>query len=206
MRAREPDEQGYVERDGVRVAYESFGDAATTVLFPPVDTIVDSRVWKGQVPYLSRHFRVVTVDPRGNGRSDRPTDPAAYDDTELIADALAVMDHLGIERAVLVGVCYSAWLALVDRRAAPGPGAAAWWRSRPGCWTTTPPLAPGRTRGPVRRGAAVATTGGTATTATTGSRAGRTSWSSSSASSARSRTPPRCSRTSSPTRWAPRAR
>jgi pimeloyl-ACP methyl ester carboxylesterase/predicted glycosyltransferase len=112
MRAREPDEQGYVERDGVRVAYESFGDAATTVLFPPVDTIVDSRLWKGQVPYLSRHFRVVTVDPRGNGRSDRPTDPSAYDDTELIADALAVMDHLGIERAVLVGICYSAWLAL----------------------------------------------------------------------------------------------
>ncbi len=112
MRAREPDEQGYVDRDGVRVAYESFGDAPTTVLFPPVDTIVDSRVWKGQVPYLSRHFRVVTVDPRGNGRSDRPTDPSAYDDTELIADALAVMDHLGIERAVLVGVCYSAWLAL----------------------------------------------------------------------------------------------
>ena len=112
MRAREPDEQGYVERGGVRVAYESFGDAATTVLFPPVDTIVDSRLWKGQVPYLSRHFRVVTVDPRGNGRSDRPTDPSAYDDTELIADALAVMDHLGIERAVLVGICYSAWLAL----------------------------------------------------------------------------------------------
>ncbi|MBF4769481.1 alpha/beta fold hydrolase [Nocardioides agariphilus] len=113
MRAREPDEQGYVERDGVKVAYESFGQGGTTVLFPPVDTIVDSRVWKGQVPYLAQHFRVVTVDPRGNGRSDRPMDPAAYDDDVQVADGIAVLDHLGIDRAILVGICNSAWLALI---------------------------------------------------------------------------------------------
>ena len=59
---------------------------------------MDSRVWKGQVPYLSQHFRVVTVDPRGNGRSDRPTDSASYDDVVLIDDAVAVLDELGIER------------------------------------------------------------------------------------------------------------
>ncbi len=114
MRAREPDRVGYVERDGVRVAYESFGDGATTVMFPPVDTIVDSRVWKAQVPFLSRHFRVVTVDPRGNGRSDRPTGPGSYDDEVVIGDAIAVLDELGIQKAVLVGVCYSAWLALAN--------------------------------------------------------------------------------------------
>ncbi|MEP7089405.1 MAG: alpha/beta fold hydrolase [Nocardioidaceae bacterium] len=113
MRAREPDQVGTLDRDGVTVAYEVFGDGATTVLFPPVDTIVDSRVWKGQVPYLSRHFRVVTVDPPGNGRSDRPTDPSAYDDVVLVGHALAVLDELGIERAVLASVCYTAWLALV---------------------------------------------------------------------------------------------
>ncbi len=113
MRAREPDEQGFVERDGVRVAYESFGDGEQTVLFPPPDLIVHSRLWKAQVPYLARHFRVVTIDPRGNGRSDRPTDPAAYTDAEFVADGIAVLDHLGIDRAVLVGVCASAWQALL---------------------------------------------------------------------------------------------
>ena len=114
MRAREPDTHGYVDVDGVRLAWESFNDAAdTTVLFVPIDTCVNSRAWKGQVAYLAQHFRVVTVDPPGNGRSGRELDPEAYGDLALVADTLAVMDHLGIERAVLVGICVSAWQALL---------------------------------------------------------------------------------------------
>ncbi len=116
MRAREPDEQGYVDRDGVRVAYETFGWAADdrpTVVFVPIDTIIHSRAWKAQVPYLAQHYRVVTVDPRGNGRSDRPTDPAAYDDLAFVGDTIAVMDQIGVARAVLVGICLSAWQAIL---------------------------------------------------------------------------------------------
>lgn len=114
MRAREPDSSGYVESDGVRLAWESFNDAAaTTVLFVPIDTCVHSRAWKGQVAYLAQHVRVVTVDPPGNGRSGRELDPEAYGDLAMVADHLAVMDHLGIDRAVLVGVCVSAWQALL---------------------------------------------------------------------------------------------
>jgi pimeloyl-ACP methyl ester carboxylesterase len=114
VRAREPDSQGYVDVDGARLAWESFNDRAeTTVLFVPIDTCVNSRAWKGQVPYLAQHHRVVTVDPPGNGRSGRALDPAAYGDLALVADTLAVMDHLGIARAVLVGICVSAWQALL---------------------------------------------------------------------------------------------
>ncbi len=114
MRAREPDEQGHVERAGVRVGYELFDHAdVPTVVFPPVDTIVHSRAWKAQVPYLAQHYRVVTIDPRGNGRSDRPLAAAAYDDLEFVADTVEVMDHLDIDRAVLVGLCQSAWYSLV---------------------------------------------------------------------------------------------
>jgi pimeloyl-ACP methyl ester carboxylesterase/predicted glycosyltransferase len=114
VRAREPDSEGHVEVDGVRLAWESFNDGAgTTVLFVPIDTCVDSRAWKAQVPYLAQHHRVVTVDPPGNGRSGRSLEPAAYGDLALVADTLAVMDHLGVERAVLVGICKSAWQALL---------------------------------------------------------------------------------------------
>lgn len=85
MRAREPDSDGTVEVDGVRLAWESFNDTApTTVLFVPIDTCVHSRAWKGQVAYLAQHHRVVTVDPPGNVRSGRELDPAAYGDLAMV--------------------------------------------------------------------------------------------------------------------------
>ena len=53
--------------------YEVFGDGRRpTVLLMPTWSIVHSRFWKAQVGYLARHYRVVTFDGRGSGRSDRP--------------------------------------------------------------------------------------------------------------------------------------
>jgi pimeloyl-ACP methyl ester carboxylesterase/predicted glycosyltransferase len=104
-RARYPDEDGYVERDGVRVFWERYGEGEPTVLLPPTWEIVHSRFWKGQIPYLARHTRVVTFDPRGNGRSDRPDDYDAYVRREFAADALAVLDAAGVDRAVVVSWC-----------------------------------------------------------------------------------------------------
>ena len=112
MRAREPDNSGYIVRDGVNVCYEVFGDGEPTVLLMPTHPITHSRMWKAQVPYLARHFRVVTFDPRGNGKSDRPTDPSAYDHSQYVSDALQVMDETATERAVLVGLCTGAGWSL----------------------------------------------------------------------------------------------
>ena len=110
IRAREPDHVGYAEQGGTKIAYEVFGYGEPTVLFLPASPITHSREWKAQVPYLSRTARVVTYDCRGNGRSDRPTDPAAHRHQENVADALAVMDAAGVARAVLVTHCGStAW-------------------------------------------------------------------------------------------------
>jgi pimeloyl-ACP methyl ester carboxylesterase/predicted glycosyltransferase len=103
-RARYPDEEGFIERDGVRVFWESYGEGEQTVLFLPTWTVIHSRHWKAQIPYFARHFRVVTFDPRGNGRSDRPTDPEAYDESEFAQDAIDVMDACGVERAVCVAL------------------------------------------------------------------------------------------------------
>src|SRR6059058_4051414 len=102
-RARYPDSEGYVERDGVKVHYELFGAGEPTVLLLPTWSIIHSQHWKMQVPYLARHCRVVTFDGRGNGRSDRPTQPEAYSEREFAADALAVMDATQTARAVIVG-------------------------------------------------------------------------------------------------------
>ena len=113
MRARYPDTEGFVERDGVKIAYEVFGSGEPTLVFAPTDPLVHSRAWKAQVPYLARTSRVVTIDPRGNGRSDRPESSAAYADTEFVADTIAVMDAAGVDHAVLVGICSSAWTTLL---------------------------------------------------------------------------------------------
>jgi pimeloyl-ACP methyl ester carboxylesterase len=59
-----------------------FGEGEPAVVFAPLDPIVHSLAWKAQVPYLARRSRVITIDPRGNGRSDRPQSPAAYTDAE----------------------------------------------------------------------------------------------------------------------------
>src|SRR5689334_19440151 len=73
-----PAREGYVERDGVKVAYSVWGGSGPWIVFAPIYQIVHSRVLKATVPYLSQHFRVVTIDTRGNGGSDRPTTAEAY--------------------------------------------------------------------------------------------------------------------------------
>jgi pimeloyl-ACP methyl ester carboxylesterase len=115
MRARQPDTVGAVERDGVRVGYEVFEPLATaadggavagspTLVLLTSWAIIHMRQWKLQVPALARRFRVVTVEGRGNGAADRPHTDAAYADEELVADVVAVMDAVGVDRAILVGL------------------------------------------------------------------------------------------------------
>jgi pimeloyl-ACP methyl ester carboxylesterase/predicted glycosyltransferase len=112
-RARQPDVAGVIERDGVRVAYESAGAGDATILFLPSWTLVPQRQWRAQVPYLARHCRVVTFDPRGNGGSDHPEAVAAYADREIAADAVGVLDALGVEHAALVSWSSGAGPALI---------------------------------------------------------------------------------------------
>ena len=112
MRACQPSHDGYVERDGVKVFYEVFGSGDPTVMLLPTWSIIHSRHWKLQVPDLARRHRVVTFDGRGNGRSDRPAGAEAYRPAEFTADALAVMDATGTERAVLVALSLGATWAL----------------------------------------------------------------------------------------------
>lgn len=102
MRARYPDADGYVERDGVKLFYEVFGDGESTLFFLPTWSIIHSRHWKMQIPYFARHFRCVTFDGRGNGRSDRPESVADYSDEHFVADCLAVMDETDTGSAILI--------------------------------------------------------------------------------------------------------
>jgi pimeloyl-ACP methyl ester carboxylesterase len=111
---READQTGFAERAGVRLAFKVYDNPGRpTVLLMPTWSIVPSRFWRAQVPYLARHFRVVTFDGRGCGESDRPAGAESYVDAEYAEDAIAVMDATGTERAVLVALSRGdAWSVL----------------------------------------------------------------------------------------------
>ena len=107
MRAKLPNKDGFVERDGVKLHYEIYGDGPETMVFLQPWIIVHSRIYKAQLPYFSERFRCIAYDGRGNGKSDRPKDAAAYSLEDFVADALAVMDATDAGKAILVGLSYA---------------------------------------------------------------------------------------------------
>ncbi|MCP4382729.1 MAG: alpha/beta hydrolase, partial [Hyphomicrobiales bacterium] len=111
MRAKHPDSSGTVDRDGISLHYDIYGEGDTTIVFVPTWALVHSRVYKAQVPYFADHHRVITYDPRGNGMSGRPATPAGYAFDHLVSDIGAVLDATETERAVLVGFSFSSAVA-----------------------------------------------------------------------------------------------
>jgi pimeloyl-ACP methyl ester carboxylesterase len=118
-RARYPDLEGFVERDGQRLFYEVYGEGEETIFLLATWSLFHSRHWKMQIPYLARHFRVLVMDGLGNGHSDRCLEPARYRPREFALDALAVMDATGTERALMVSLSRGAQHLLELPRLAP---------------------------------------------------------------------------------------
>src|SRR5438105_1035291 len=105
-RARQPDSSGHAKSfDGLRIHYEVFGRGPKTIVFIPANSISHSRLWKAQVHYLARHFRVVTFDGRGQGLSEFPDPKGTWPANARVDDCLAVMDATGADAAYLAGIC-----------------------------------------------------------------------------------------------------
>lgn len=146
MRAIEPAESGTLTLEGFTIGYEVFGDpAAPAVLLFPAWQIVHARVWKMQVPFLARAFRVVTLDTPGNGRGERTTDPRAAEYDRIVDQAVGLLGHLGIASARVAGFSrgcdYAIALAAryperVERLALIAPGVSDDWQPpvNPGFW------------------------------------------------------------------------
>jgi pimeloyl-ACP methyl ester carboxylesterase len=99
-----------VEAKGVGIEYEVTGEGTPLVLlhgFPD-----SGRIWRNQVPALAQAgFQVIVPDLRGYGRSDKPTEVAAYRRELLVGDVLAVIGATGAERAHIVGHDWGASVA-----------------------------------------------------------------------------------------------
>ena len=100
----------YVHRPDARIFYQVTGSGTRDLfLLPQCQVVTYSRMWKHQIPYLTRYFRVITMDPRGNGRSDRP--PTGYDLQTRYDDLVAVLDEVARPPIALVAFSCAAPLA-----------------------------------------------------------------------------------------------
>lgn len=96
---------GFAEAGKAQIYFETSGDG-TPVVFIHAG-VADSRMWDPQFQAIPDGFQFVRVDLRGFGHTKIPKEP--YTDCE---DVLAVMDHLAIDRAVIVGCSIGAEVAL----------------------------------------------------------------------------------------------
>jgi pimeloyl-ACP methyl ester carboxylesterase len=99
-----------VDANGTRIEVDVVGEGRPVVLlhgFPD-----SSRLWRHQIAALSdAGFKVIAPDLRGYGGSDKPAEIEAYSILFLAGDVIGVLDHLGVERAHVVGHDWGAALA-----------------------------------------------------------------------------------------------
>ncbi|WP_298226315.1 alpha/beta hydrolase [Gryllotalpicola sp.] len=92
--------------DGARISYRVFGDEANPQAIVLVHgTALSQAIWRGfgWVRDLQDEYKVITLDLRGHGHSDKPHDEDAYDLPYFLADVLAVLDAAQAEHAHFIG-------------------------------------------------------------------------------------------------------
>lgn len=90
---------GDVQLDGFRLHWEEQGEGDVVLLLPGLGGSARTMIFQAGV--LAPSFRCLSVDNRGGGRSDVPDGP--YTTKQMAADAIGLLDHLGIERARVLG-------------------------------------------------------------------------------------------------------
>lgn len=109
----------YVVNEGTRIRYEVEGDGPPLVLHHGITYTLESWYDMGYVAALARTRRLVLLDARGHGASDKPHEPSAYTHVHQASDVLAVMDTLGIARAEYYGYSMGARLGFALATLAP---------------------------------------------------------------------------------------
>jgi len=102
----------YAINQGTRIHYEIVGMGEPLVL--QHGWILEGGQWRqdGYVSPLSERYRVILVDMRGHGQSDKPHDGASYALNTLVTDVVAVLDDAGVQRAHYWGYSMGGWIRL----------------------------------------------------------------------------------------------
>ena len=92
---------GYADSNGVKIHYASLGSGPLVIMIHGFPDFWYS--WRRQMEGLADRFQVVAIDQRGYNLSDRPAGVDNYDMRLLVGDVIAVIKHLGQQKAVVVG-------------------------------------------------------------------------------------------------------
>lgn len=106
-----------IDRDGVNIYYEDHGSGPPVLLSHGYSAT--SQMWKGQVESLAGRYRIISWDMRGHGQSDSPAAQDQYSEAKTVADMAAILDHLGIDRAVVGGLSLGGYMSLAFNVAHP---------------------------------------------------------------------------------------
>lgn len=96
--------------DGVRLWFEETGAGAPIVFVH--EFAADHRSWEAQMRHFGQRHRCIAFSARGYPPSDVPPDPASYGQDRAADDILAVMDHLAIDKAHVVGLSMGGFASL----------------------------------------------------------------------------------------------
>jgi pimeloyl-ACP methyl ester carboxylesterase len=99
----------FTTTDGVRIYYEEHGRGRPVALAYGIGG--NAGMWQPNVADLGRRCRLVLWEPRGHARSDSPEDPAKVTFAHWVLDVRDLLDHLGIERAVVGGLSLGGGIA-----------------------------------------------------------------------------------------------
>jgi pimeloyl-ACP methyl ester carboxylesterase len=103
-----------IDSNGVSIYYEDIGSGVPIVLVHGFASNIHGN-WRrsGWIDFLQGlGRRVVALDVRGHGQSDKPHDIAAYEGNALPDDVLAVMDAVGLEETEIMGYSMGGWITL----------------------------------------------------------------------------------------------
>lgn len=102
-----------LDRPGLRLYYEVNGPPGPgPCVLLTHGFSASARMWDPNLAALTERRRVLTWDLRGHGRSDAPDDPALYSEALAVADMAALLEAVGVERAVVGGLSLGGYLSL----------------------------------------------------------------------------------------------
>jgi pimeloyl-ACP methyl ester carboxylesterase len=97
-----------IDRNGVKIHFDDVGTGPPIVMGHSI--LCSGEMWMYQVPRFAERYRAINIDQRGHGKSVPATGP--YELSDMVEDAIAVLDHLGIERAVWAGLSMGGMVAM----------------------------------------------------------------------------------------------